>query len=121
MPPWLDLAAMRTAIAAAMARSKREIPHYYLEHQVDVTACGAMADAAPTRRRPPDKPIADGRARNQIGRLGRAGRFPAFNGFYREASSNRRKRYTSAWQLPFAAGGWQRRLCTMPISYRSTS
>jgi len=36
--PSLDLDAMRTAIAAAMARSKREIPHYYLEHQVDVTA-----------------------------------------------------------------------------------
>jgi pyruvate dehydrogenase E2 component (dihydrolipoamide acetyltransferase) len=29
--------AMRTAIAAAMARSKREIPHYYLGHTVDVT------------------------------------------------------------------------------------
>ena len=35
----LDLDAMRTAIAAAMARSKREIPHYYLEHQVDVHRC----------------------------------------------------------------------------------
>jgi pyruvate dehydrogenase E2 component (dihydrolipoamide acetyltransferase) len=29
--------AMRTAIAAAMARSKRDIPHYYLGHTVDVT------------------------------------------------------------------------------------
>jgi pyruvate dehydrogenase E2 component (dihydrolipoamide acetyltransferase) len=28
-------AAMRTAIGAAMARSKREIPHYYLGHAVD--------------------------------------------------------------------------------------
>jgi pyruvate dehydrogenase E2 component (dihydrolipoyllysine-residue acetyltransferase) len=27
--------AMRTAIGAAMARSKREIPHYYLGHEVD--------------------------------------------------------------------------------------
>ena len=38
-PVGLDLDAMRAAIAAAMARSKREIPHYYLEHRVDVTAC----------------------------------------------------------------------------------
>jgi len=30
--------AMRTAIAAAMARSKREIPHYYLSTQVDMSA-----------------------------------------------------------------------------------
>ena len=29
-PKGLDLAAMRRVIAAAMARSKREIPHYYL-------------------------------------------------------------------------------------------
>src|SRR5690606_2262376 len=29
-------AAMRTAIAAAMARSKREIPHYYLGTDIDV-------------------------------------------------------------------------------------
>lgn len=34
----LDLDHMRHAIAAAMARSKREIPHYYLSHSVDVSA-----------------------------------------------------------------------------------
>jgi pyruvate dehydrogenase E2 component (dihydrolipoamide acetyltransferase) len=34
--PGLDLAAMREAIAAAMARSKREIPHYYLAHEIDL-------------------------------------------------------------------------------------
>jgi pyruvate dehydrogenase E2 component (dihydrolipoamide acetyltransferase) len=33
----LDLAAMRAAIAAAMSRSKREIPHYYLSHDIDLT------------------------------------------------------------------------------------
>ncbi|CUH67541.1 Dihydrolipoyllysine-residue acetyltransferase component of pyruvate dehydrogenase complex [Thalassovita gelatinovora] len=32
----LDLDAMRTAIAAAMTRSKHEIPHYYLEHEIDL-------------------------------------------------------------------------------------
>lgn len=34
----VDLAAMGKAVAAAMARSKREIPHYYLTHDVDLTA-----------------------------------------------------------------------------------
>jgi len=33
----LDLVAMREAIAAAMSRSKREIPHYYLAHDIDLT------------------------------------------------------------------------------------
>lgn len=33
-----DMEPMRRAIAAAMARSKREIPHYYLLHSFDVRA-----------------------------------------------------------------------------------
>lgn len=32
-----DVSAMRRAIAAAMARSKREIPHYYLSHSFDIS------------------------------------------------------------------------------------
>jgi pyruvate dehydrogenase E2 component (dihydrolipoamide acetyltransferase) len=36
-PKPIDLEAMRRAIAAAMARSKREIPHYYLSLTVDVS------------------------------------------------------------------------------------
>jgi pyruvate dehydrogenase E2 component (dihydrolipoamide acetyltransferase) len=36
-PPAKDVhAAMRRAIAAAMARSKREIPHYYLQTRIDM-------------------------------------------------------------------------------------
>lgn len=34
----IDMAAMRAAIAAAMSRSKREIPHYYLERTIDLQA-----------------------------------------------------------------------------------
>ncbi|MDP4033986.1 MAG: dihydrolipoamide acetyltransferase family protein [Pseudorhodobacter sp.] len=34
--PGLDMAQMRKAIAAAMVRSKREIPHYYLSHTIDL-------------------------------------------------------------------------------------
>lgn len=34
--PGLDMAAMRRAIAAAMSRSKRDIPHYYLTHEIDL-------------------------------------------------------------------------------------
>lgn len=46
---------MRAAIAAAMSRSKREIPHYYLGHAADVTAATAWltqrnADCAPQDR-----------------------------------------------------------------------
>ena len=37
-PPADRTAAMRSAIAAAMARSKREIPHYYLSTPIDLSA-----------------------------------------------------------------------------------
>jgi pyruvate dehydrogenase E2 component (dihydrolipoamide acetyltransferase) len=36
-PGWRDSAAMRRAIAAAMARSNSEIPHYYLQTRVDMS------------------------------------------------------------------------------------
>jgi pyruvate dehydrogenase E2 component (dihydrolipoamide acetyltransferase) len=79
---WLDLAAMRTAIAAAMARSKREIPHYYLEHQVDVTACEQWLTQK-NASRPPDNRMLIGALALKAAALA-ARRFPAFNGFYRD-------------------------------------
>lgn len=45
---------MRKAIAAAMARSKREIPHYYLATDIDVTRTMAWLAAENARR-----PVAD--------------------------------------------------------------
>lgn len=80
--PGLDLDAMRTAIAAAMARSKREIPHYYLEHQVDVTASEQWL-ASINAARPPDGRLLIGALMIRAVALA-ARRFPAFNGFYRD-------------------------------------
>ena len=77
---WLDLGAMRTAIAAAMARSKREIPHYYLEHQVDVTACEQWLTQK-NATRPPDNRLLIGALAIKVAAMA-ARRFPAFNGFY---------------------------------------
>ncbi len=53
--PGLDMASMREAIAAAMSRSKREIPHYYLRHSIDLQAATDWldernADRAPDQR-----------------------------------------------------------------------
>ncbi|WP_135451230.1 dihydrolipoamide acetyltransferase family protein [Tabrizicola caldifontis] len=53
--PGLDMAEMRRAIATAMSRSKREIPHYYLTHEIDLQAAqerltAVNADRTPDRR-----------------------------------------------------------------------
>lgn len=46
----IDLGEMRKAIAAAMARSKREIPHYYLAHDIDLGAATEWLEAANASR-----------------------------------------------------------------------
>ena len=46
--------AMRQAIAKLMARSKREIPHYYLGHQIDVTPALTWLE-----QRNAERPVAD--------------------------------------------------------------
>jgi len=65
-----------------MARSKREIPHYYLEHQVDVTASEHWLTEQ-NASRPPDHRLLLGALAIKAVALA-AHRFPAFNGFYRD-------------------------------------
>lgn len=48
------LAAMRHATGVLMSRSKREIPHYYLSHHVDMTRAIAWVEAANV-----DRPVAE--------------------------------------------------------------
>jgi pyruvate dehydrogenase E2 component (dihydrolipoamide acetyltransferase) len=80
--PGFDTAAMRTIIAAATARSKREIPHYYLMHDVDVTGMAAWL-AERNAPRTPDQRILP--AAVYLKALAAAIRkHPGFNGFYGE-------------------------------------
>ena len=65
-----------------MARSKREIPHYYLEHQVDVTACEHWL-AEKNAALPPDNRVLMGAVAIKAVALAARG-FPTFNGFYRD-------------------------------------
>ena len=54
--PAIDRAAeMRKAIAAAMSRSKREIPHYYLSHGVSLARAAAWLEAENARRPLPER------------------------------------------------------------------
>jgi len=73
---------MRAAIAAAMVRSKREIPHYYLAHQVDV---GTLEDwlARTNAERPPGRRLLMGALTLKAVALA-VRRFPGLNGFYRK-------------------------------------
>ena len=50
-----DAAAMRNAIAAAMSRSKREIPHYYLSETIDLGRALAWLESFNSSRSPQDR------------------------------------------------------------------
>jgi len=80
--PGLDLNAMRTAIAAAMARAKGEIPHYYLAHDVDVSICEQWLKQTNATRPPENRLLIGALAIKAVALSAR--RYPAFNGFYRD-------------------------------------
>jgi len=50
-----DAAAMRAAITAAMSRSKREIPHYYLSETIELGRALAWLEASNAARAPQDR------------------------------------------------------------------
>ena len=78
----LDLAAMRAAIAAAMTRSKREIPHYYLSQTVDLTPAVDWLSRR-NAELPPDRRILMGVLFIKAVALTLQG-FPELNGFDRD-------------------------------------
>jgi pyruvate dehydrogenase E2 component (dihydrolipoamide acetyltransferase) len=72
--------ALRDAIARAMTRSKREIPHYYLGTDVDFSRARVWLDETNGERAPADRLLA---AVVQLKAVARAaGEFPEFNGFW---------------------------------------
>lgn len=53
--PASPMDGMRAAIAAAMTRSKAEIPHYYLAHTVDLTAAQTFVEQTNAKRAPDER------------------------------------------------------------------
>lgn len=76
----LDLAEMRKAIAAAMARSKREIPHYYLAHAIDISAALDWLRSVNAARQPPERLLLAVLLLKSVALA--LEQFPEFNGFY---------------------------------------
>jgi pyruvate dehydrogenase E2 component (dihydrolipoamide acetyltransferase) len=101
--PTLDLTAMRVAIAAAMARSKREIPHYYLEHQVEITACEQWLTEK-NAALPPDSRLLMGALVIKAVALA-VRRYPAFNGFYRDNKFERSQAVHIGVAISIRGGG----------------
>ena len=76
----LDLGRMRQAIAAAMARSKREIPHYYLATDIDMTKALAWLEAQNASRTPGERLLAAALTLKAVALAVKKN--PAFNGAF---------------------------------------
>ena len=74
------LSDMRAAIGAAMSRSKREIPHYYLSHRVDLSAADAFVTLANANREPADRLLISALYAKAIARA--LSKYPEFNGHF---------------------------------------
>ncbi|MEE4121275.1 MAG: dihydrolipoamide acetyltransferase family protein [Paracoccaceae bacterium] len=55
VPGRVDMAEMRKAIAAAMSRSKRTIPHFYLTQTIDIEALSTSLETGNEMRAPADR------------------------------------------------------------------
>lgn len=75
-----DFAEMRRAIAAAMTRSKREIPHYYLGTTIDVGRALDWVDAQNAVRPPPQRLLFIALLVKAVTHALR--KMPEFNGYY---------------------------------------
>ena len=98
-----DPAAMREAIATAMSRSKREIPHYYLQSTIDFAAAQTWLEAYNADREPAERLLpailllkATAQALLQV---------PQLNGFYEHGAFRVGTGVHIGWAIALRGGG----------------
>lgn len=102
-PTGFDPAAMRQAIGAAMSRSKREIPHYYLAQEIDFDVAQRWLDAWNAVHPPPERLLsavlllkASARALAQV---------PQCNGFWNDGRFTPGEGIHVGWAISMRGGG----------------
>jgi pyruvate dehydrogenase E2 component (dihydrolipoamide acetyltransferase) len=98
-----DPAAMRQAIAAAMSRSKREIPHYYLSQTVDVSAALTRVEQLNSERLPPQRVLPAALFLRAVA-LAMA-KLPELNGFWEEGRFRSGDGVHIGWAIALRGGG----------------
>ena len=98
-----DPAQMRQAIAAAMSRSKREIPHYYLSTTVDFSAAQAWLERY-NAAQPPEQRLLPAVLLLKAVALALQ-RWPQLNGFYEGAAFKPGPGIHIGWAIALRGGG----------------
>lgn len=98
-----DPGQMRQAIAAAMGRSKREIPHYYLRSTVSFAAAQAWLSDWNRTREPADRLLPAVLLLKAAARA--LAQFPQFNGFYVDGQFQQAPSVHLGWAIALRGGG----------------
>jgi pyruvate dehydrogenase E2 component (dihydrolipoamide acetyltransferase) len=98
-----DLAEMRRAIAAAMTRSKREIPHYYLSSTIDLAASMAWLAAFNETRQPEERMLPAVLLMKATALA--LGKLPQLNGFWQDGALQAGQGIHIGWAISLRGGG----------------
>ncbi|HEY0822827.1 MAG TPA: 2-oxo acid dehydrogenase subunit E2, partial [Ramlibacter sp.] len=102
-PHGFDTAQMRAAIAASVSRSKREIPHYYLQQAVDFGACEDWLARYNAERPPAQRLLAAVLLLKATARALAA--VPQLNGFYQDGAVRLAQGIHVGWAVALRGGG----------------
>jgi len=98
-----DPAAMRQAIAAAMSRSKREIPHYYLSQTVEVSAALKRLEELNADRAPPERILPAAIFLHATAQA--MAKLPELNGFWEDGTFRPGDGVHAGWAIALRGGG----------------
>lgn len=98
-----DPAAMRQAIAAAMSRSKREIPHYYVTQTVEVSAALRWLEQLNAERPPPQRLLPAALFLRAVALA--MGKSPELNGFWQDGQFSPADGLHIGWAIALRGGG----------------
>lgn len=101
--PGFDPEQMRQAIAAAMSRSKREIPHYYLSSTIDFFAAQSWLDAWNAVHAPIDRMLPAALLLKSIATA--LAKVPQLNGFYENNQCRLSPDIHIGWAVALRGGG----------------
>jgi pyruvate dehydrogenase E2 component (dihydrolipoamide acetyltransferase) len=98
-----DPAAMRQAIAAAMSRSNRDIPHYFLSQTIDMARALAWLEAENARRPVPERLLPAALLLKAVARA--LSEVPELNGFWAEDGFRPGPGIHVGWAIALRGGG----------------
>jgi hypothetical protein len=110
---------MRRAIAAAMVRSNREIPHYYLETRIDMSRALGWLEAQNQKRPVKERILPVVLLLKAVALALRD--VPELNGFWIDDRHLPQIRFISVWPSRSSRAVWSHPPFTMPIRKASTS